>query len=262
MMGADGPEGVLDQYAGFQGASTSLQADYKRFAAADSLAEVYETKAQAAKARQTTLAAAARAAQQQAAAAADAAQGEAATIAAEKTRLVTELAQAQHISVSMARTRQAALEEIARKRAEERARQAALAAARAQARADAKARAAAAAPAASRAEGRRQGRAPGRRWLRWLRWRRVRPRARTRSCTGPRAGAEPAVAQRWGAAGDRLRQGPARGALPVGRDRPRLVGLLRPHHGGVGLGRPVPAALLGGAVRDQRAHLRRRPAPR
>ena len=32
---ADGPEGVLDQDAAFQGASPSLQADYDRFAAAD-----------------------------------------------------------------------------------------------------------------------------------------------------------------------------------------------------------------------------------
>ena len=33
MMSADGPPGVMDQYVAFQGASTSLQADYKRFAA-------------------------------------------------------------------------------------------------------------------------------------------------------------------------------------------------------------------------------------
>ena len=41
MMTADGPEGVLDQYAAFQGASTSLDADYQRFAATDALARVF-----------------------------------------------------------------------------------------------------------------------------------------------------------------------------------------------------------------------------
>src|SRR5689334_11448313 len=45
MMSADGPQGVMDQYVAFQGASTSLQADYKRFAAADALAQVFEGKA-------------------------------------------------------------------------------------------------------------------------------------------------------------------------------------------------------------------------
>ncbi len=131
MMSADGPEGVLDQYAAFQGASTSLQADYQRFAASDSLATVFAHKAQQAKADQVRRAALARQAQQRAASAAEAAQSEATAVAAEKDRLVRELARVQHISVTLARTRQAALEEIARKRAEERARRAALAAAKA-----------------------------------------------------------------------------------------------------------------------------------
>jgi len=162
MVGADGPEGVLDQYAAFQGASTSLQADYQRFAATDALARVYEAKAHAAKTEQTRLAARARAAQQQAATAADAAQSEAATVAVEKDRLVADLARAQHISVSLARSRQSALAQIARRRAEERARQAALAAARGKARDQARARAvaqarqreAARAAAGARAQGR------------------------------------------------------------------------------------------------------------
>jgi peptidoglycan DL-endopeptidase CwlO len=142
MMSADGPVGVLDQYAGFQGASTSLQADYKRYAAAESLARVFEAKAKDAKAEQTHLAGVARQARQRAVAAASAAQAQTDSIAALQDQLVSELARAQHISLSMARQRQAALEEIARKRAEERARQAALAAARARARAEAKAAAA------------------------------------------------------------------------------------------------------------------------
>ena len=57
MMSADGPEGVLDEFAAFQGASTSLQADYKRFAATDALAQVFESKARHAKAEQVRLAA-------------------------------------------------------------------------------------------------------------------------------------------------------------------------------------------------------------
>jgi cell wall-associated NlpC family hydrolase len=141
MMSADGPEGVLDQYAGFQGASTSLEADYKRFTAADSLAGVFAAQAKRAKAEQARLAAAAKNAKDAAAAAAQAAQAEAAAITAEKNRLIGELARAQNISVQLAQQRQAALEEIARRRAEEQARREALAAARAEARAQAQARA-------------------------------------------------------------------------------------------------------------------------
>ena len=131
MMSADGPEGVLDQYAAFQGASTALQADYKRFAATESLAQVFEAKARHARARQVALAAQAEQAKAAATASADAAQSEAADIAAEKDRLIRALAQAQHISVDLARERQTALEEIARKRAEARARAEAAAAAKA-----------------------------------------------------------------------------------------------------------------------------------
>ena len=134
MMGADGPEGVLDQYVAFQGASTSLQADYARFAAADSLARVFARDAAQAAREQARVARRADAARTRAQAAADAAQATAARIAQQKDTLIRELARAQDISVNLARKRQAALEEIARRRAEERARQQALAAARAQAR--------------------------------------------------------------------------------------------------------------------------------
>jgi len=60
MMSADGPEGVLDQYATFQGASSSLQADYGRFAATDALAQVFEQKARDAELEQARVAAQAR----------------------------------------------------------------------------------------------------------------------------------------------------------------------------------------------------------
>jgi len=152
MMGADGPEGVLDQYAAIQGASTSLDADYKRFSAADALAGVFATQAKHAKAEQQHLAAQARAAKDRAVGAAEAAQAQASRIAVEKDQLIRDLARAQDISVSLARQRQAALEEIARQRAEERARREAIAAARAQARAEARARAAAQREARAKAE--------------------------------------------------------------------------------------------------------------
>ena len=126
MMSADGPEGVLDQYAAFQGASTSLQADYKRFAATDSLAQVFESKARHAKAEQVAARRAGRAGQAAGGRQrADAAQAEAPGIAAEKDRLIPSSPRRSTSRSSLARKRQTALEEIARKRAEERARRAA-----------------------------------------------------------------------------------------------------------------------------------------
>ncbi len=148
MMTADGPEAVLDQYAAYQGASTSLEADYQRFAAADALAEAFTRQAVVAQRRQQRVAAAADAARQRAAAAADAAQRTATGIAAEKDQLIRELALAQDISVELARKRQGALEEIARERAAERAR----AEAEAQVRAETAARAEAEAAAQERAQ--------------------------------------------------------------------------------------------------------------
>ena len=157
MMGADGPEGVLDQYVTFQGASGSLQADYDRFAASDALAKVFEKRAEEARVKAERMADEARAAKDQATQAAAAAQTAATEIAAEKDRLIRELARAQHISVSLARQRQTALEEIARRRAAERARAEAEEAARKQAAAEARGRAEA--RRAARAEAARQKRA-------------------------------------------------------------------------------------------------------
>ncbi|HEU5040900.1 MAG TPA: C40 family peptidase [Gemmatimonadales bacterium] len=150
MAGADGPEGVLDQYVAFQGAATSMEADYARFAATDSLARVFARKAAAAKAEQERVAARAEEARERAAAAAEAAQVAAEEIAAEKDRLIRSLAEAQDISVDLARKRQTALEEIARQRAAQRARREALAAARAEAEAQARAEREAARKAAAR----------------------------------------------------------------------------------------------------------------
>lgn len=163
LMGADGPEGVMDQYATFQGASDSLQADYDRFAASDALAQVFEKRAEEARLKAERLADEAREAKEAAAQAASKAQAAAGEIAAEKDRLIRELARAQDISVSLARRRQAALEEIARERAEARARAEAEEAARQQAieeaRIRAEARRAARARARAEAERQRQARA-------------------------------------------------------------------------------------------------------
>lgn len=158
MMSADGPEGVMDQFATFQGASDSLQADYDRFAASQALAEAFEKHAEDVRRKADGLAEQARAAKERATQAAAAAQATADQIAAEKDRLIRELAQAQNISVSLARQRQTALEEIARRRAEARARAAAEEAARQQALKEARARAAAqrAARARARAEAHHQ----------------------------------------------------------------------------------------------------------
>ena len=133
MMGADGPEGVLDQYAVFQGASEFLQADYDRYAASEALAEVYEREAQAARRLQQGLVLEAGEAREVAVAAATQAQATSVQIASERDELIRELAQAQSTSVQVAQRRQGALEEIARQRAEEQARAEAEAAARQQA---------------------------------------------------------------------------------------------------------------------------------
>lgn len=152
MMGADGPEGVLDQYAAFQGASTSMQADYDRFDAAESIAQVFELKAEQARADQAKLAGEARAAKDVAASAAQQALAAASQIAAEKDQLIRELASAQNISVKLAQSRQTALEELARERAAARAQAAAQAAAKEEARRDAAAAAKAAAATRARDE--------------------------------------------------------------------------------------------------------------
>ncbi len=122
VVGADGPQAVLDRYAAFQGASSSLEADYQRFEANDSLARAFEARAEQARTEQAARAQQARQARSLALAAAESAQAEASTIAAEKDALVRELARAQRVSVSLARTRQAALERIAQQRAAERSR--------------------------------------------------------------------------------------------------------------------------------------------
>ncbi len=144
MMSADGPEGVLDQYVAFQGASSSLQADYQRFAASDSLAQVFERTAETpAPSRSAWL----RRLEPPSSGGRrrrggpERGGGRRGAEAAADPRLAT----AQHVSVALATQRQNALEEIARRRAEARARREAAAQARAAAAAQAAADAARAA---------------------------------------------------------------------------------------------------------------------
>ncbi len=141
VLGADGPQAVLDQYAAYAGASSAMEADYQRFEATDSLARVFEHRAERARTEQTERAALARRARARAVSAAESAQAEASAITAEKDALVRELARAQHVSVALARTRRSALEQVAQQRAAERSRRLAQARARSQARAEKQVRA-------------------------------------------------------------------------------------------------------------------------
>lgn len=119
MVGADGPEAVLDRYASFQGVAGRLQADFDRYAATEVMAEGFRDRARRARSVAADAAVEARTAQERAAGAAAAAQRAADEVAAEKERLVRELARAQDISVSLARRRQVDLEQAAQLRAAE-----------------------------------------------------------------------------------------------------------------------------------------------
>ena len=131
VLGADGPQGVMDQLLAYEGASTSMDAQLQRFAATADLADVFRTEAAEARREKLRLLDEAEAAKDAAAAAAASAQAVADSVAARKTELLAELARLQGISVQLAEQRQSALEEIERQRAaEEAARQAALEAAR------------------------------------------------------------------------------------------------------------------------------------
>jgi peptidoglycan DL-endopeptidase CwlO len=117
VLGAQGPEGVMSQLLSHEGATSSLDADYQRFTATQSLAEVFKQEAEEALERQRAATEAADRARRAAEDAAAAAEASATAIAAEKDRLVGRLAELEGISVELARRRQQALEERARRRA-------------------------------------------------------------------------------------------------------------------------------------------------
>ena len=113
----DGPSGVMDGYGAVHSVGDTMQAAFDRYRAANALAKVTAAKAADSRARAEKMAAGARAARDRATSAANDAQAAASSIAAEKSRLLDELATAQGISVRLATERQSALEEQARERA-------------------------------------------------------------------------------------------------------------------------------------------------
>lgn len=117
LFSAEGPSGVMDGYGAVHSVGDTMQAAFDRYRAANALAKVTLAKAFEAKATAQRMAAGARAARDRATSAANEAQTAASSIAAEKSRLLDELATAQGISVRLATQRQSALEEQARERA-------------------------------------------------------------------------------------------------------------------------------------------------
>ena len=145
MVGADGIQGVVERGATMANAEDALDGRYDQFRATATLADVASDQATEARAEAAELEREARTARDAAQAAANAALAQAESIAAEKTRLISELAELQGISVALAQKRQTALEqaaaeaaaEAAAKAAEEAAAKAAAEAAAAKAAADA-----------------------------------------------------------------------------------------------------------------------------
>jgi cell wall-associated NlpC family hydrolase len=125
VLGADGPEGVMDELLAYEGASASLDSELQEFAATDDLAVVFRAEAADARQAKLQLLDDAEAARDAATAAAASAQAVADAVAEQKAGLVAELARLQGISVRLAEQRQAALEEVERERAAEAAAQAA-----------------------------------------------------------------------------------------------------------------------------------------
>jgi peptidoglycan DL-endopeptidase CwlO len=160
---SEDPDALLDRFAVFKGASSTMQARLDRFRAAYTMKQVFEREARTAVARADRAEQEAAAARQHAQEAMAAQQAAVQEISARKDALVQELAQAQSVSVDLAQHRQEALErraELRRQRAAERAaelaRQQAAAEARREAREAREARQAAQAEA--RAEARQRAR--------------------------------------------------------------------------------------------------------
>ncbi|MCZ4500616.1 MAG: NlpC/P60 family protein [Marmoricola sp.] len=112
-----GPEEVMGRVGVVQSATESMQAKYDGYAAASTLAKVTRASAETAEREQVVLAQKAEKLRNNAAAAVLSAQDEARAIAAQRQKLIRELASAQKISVKLATQRQRGLEEIAQARA-------------------------------------------------------------------------------------------------------------------------------------------------
>jgi len=116
---ADGPASVLERYTALDSAESAMDANYDAYRAASTLATVASTQASDARAEAAALEKEAGTARATAQAAADTAAAQATTIAQRKTKLIAELARLQHVSVSLARQRQHALEVAAAQAAAE-----------------------------------------------------------------------------------------------------------------------------------------------
>ena len=125
MLDADGPNGVMERYTTLDSAESAMDNQYDDFRALSTLATVATAQAEDARTEAAALEREADEARVAAQAAADAAAVEAESVAAEKNRLIGELARLQHISVALAGERQQALEEAAARAAAEAARKAA-----------------------------------------------------------------------------------------------------------------------------------------
>jgi peptidoglycan DL-endopeptidase CwlO len=121
LMSDEGPQGLMNRYGVVQSAGDSMKAAYDRFKVASAKAKAYAGKAARAEEHQQDLAADAKKLAVAAGDAAAQAGAVASQIAAQKQQLVQDLAEAENISVGLAKKRADALEAIAReKRAQER----------------------------------------------------------------------------------------------------------------------------------------------
>jgi cell wall-associated NlpC family hydrolase len=123
-LASDDPDALLDRFAAFKGASSTMQARLDRFRAAYSLQQVFEREAERAVAAADRAEQQAQVARENARQAVAAQQAAVEDITARKDALTRELARAQSISVELAAQRQQALErraELRRQRAAQRA---------------------------------------------------------------------------------------------------------------------------------------------
>ena len=118
VLGSDGPQGLMSQMLAYQGASSSMDAQFQKYGASAALAKVFREQAEEAEATRKDLLEEADQARQAAESAAAAAQTAASSISARKDALVQQLAELEGISVKLAQKRQAALEEIERRKRE------------------------------------------------------------------------------------------------------------------------------------------------
>jgi cell wall-associated NlpC family hydrolase len=117
LLGADGPESVMGRTSVVDMAGASLRADYDRYTRLSAAAQDAEDRAAAAETASEKVAARARAARTAASAAARRATDLRAAVATRRDTVINALAAAEHTSVALATARQAALDEIARKKA-------------------------------------------------------------------------------------------------------------------------------------------------